>query len=60
MPLKPRKKITNENTKTIIVDRPNPEEAISTIFKLSSIERSVLYMHAAAGFPTKEIWTRAI
>jgi len=52
-PLKSRKQVTNENTKTLLVDRPIPNEAISNIFELPSMERSVLYTHAAAGFPIK-------
>ena len=46
--------ILNENMDTIIIDRPNPGEALSHIFELSSTENTIKYMHAAAGFPVKE------
>ena len=60
VPLKPRKDITNENTETILIDRLNPFEVISHVFELPSIGKNELYMHAAAGPPTKEMWVRAI
>jgi hypothetical protein len=35
-------------------------EYIHNIYKLPSIEPTIRYLHAAAGFPTKESWLRAI
>ena len=50
----------NKNVVTIIIDRPNPGEAILHIFELPSTENTIKYMHAAAGFPVKETWIRAV
>jgi hypothetical protein len=33
---------------------------IHNVYKLPSIEPTIRYLHAAAGFPTKELWLRAI
>ena len=52
--------ILNENIDTIILDRPNPGEAILHIFELPSTENTIKYMHAAAGFPVRETWIRAV
>ena len=52
--------ILNENMDTIIIDRPNPGEAILHIFELPSTENTIKYMHATAGFPVKETWIRAV
>ena len=52
--------ILNENMDTIIIDRPNQGELISHIFELPSTENTIKYMHAAAGFPVKETWIRAV
>ena len=35
-------------------------EYIHNVYKLPSIEPTIKYLHAAAGFPTKESWLRAI
>ena len=45
---------------TIIIYRPSPGEAISHIFELPSTGKTIKYMHAAAGFPVKETWIRAV
>ena len=45
---------------TIIIDRPNPGEAILHIFELPSTENTIKYMHAAAGFLVKETWIREV
>ena len=52
--------ILNKNTDTIIIDRPNPGEAILHIFELPSTENTIKYMHAAARFPVKETGIRAL
>ena len=53
-------KVENKNTDKIVLDHPNPKEAISHVFELPSIKNTIACYHAAAGFPTKETWIRAI
>jgi len=60
VPLKPQSEITNDDTETILINRPNSYEAITHVFELSSIKKSMIYMHAAAGLSTKETWTKTI
>ena len=60
IPLRNNMKVINKNTVTIILDRPNPKDAISHVFEQQSIKNTIAYYHAAAGFPTKETWIRAI
>jgi len=38
----------------LLIDRMNPKDTIGHVFELLSIEKTVLYYHAAAGFPVKE------
>jgi len=52
--------VQNENTNTIVFNRPNPAEPIANVFELPSTEKTVKYFHAAAGYPTKETWVKAI
>ena len=47
-------KVANENTDTLLIDRPNTKDTIGHVFKLPSIENIVLYSHAAAGLYSKE------
>ena len=35
-------------------------DTIFNVYKLPSIEQSIRYLHAAAGFPTKSTWLKAI
>ena len=60
VPLRKNMKVENKNTDTIVLDRPNPKDAISHVFGLPSNKNNIAYYHAAAGFPTKETWIRAI
>lgn len=55
-----RSKVENENMDTMIIDRPDPHHAISHVFELPSIAKTITYFHACAGFPPKETWIRAI
>ena len=41
-------------------DRPPPCEAINHTYELPSVEPAIRYLHAAAGFPTKATWLKAI
>ena len=52
--------VLNNNTETMLIDRPNPEHAINTAYELPISEQLVRYLHACAGYPTKETWLKAI
>ena len=63
------KNVTNENTDTVLCDRcpteflpdrPPPDEAIHNVYELKTQPEIVRYYHAAAGFPTKPSWFKAI
>ena len=51
--------VTNPNLHT---DPPtsSPDEAIHNVYELLSIERTICYLHAEAGFPTKSTWIKII
>ena len=59
----------NINTDTVLVKQPPPEhlsnrapptEAVHNVYELKKQPEIVRYLHAAAGFPTKATWLRAI
>jgi len=61
--------VQNNNTKMIIVNcppleflpaGPPPTKAIHNVYELKTQPELVLYYHAAAGFPTKPTWLKAI
>ena len=61
--------VRNNNTDTVIVnrppieflpERPPPTDAIHNVYELKTQPELVGYYHAAAGFPTKPTWIRAI
>ena len=58
IPLKPI--VATEHNDTLLVDRPSPQEAIASVYELPSVEKTIRYLHAAAGFPTKPTWLKAI
>ena len=37
----------------------SPEEDIHNVYEIPSIERTIRYLHAAAGFPTKFTWIKS-
>jgi hypothetical protein len=39
---------------------PNKQEETHNVYNLPSIEQSIRYLHAAAGYPTEETWINAI
>ena len=41
-------------------DRPSSAEEINNVYELPSIEPAIIYLHGAAGFPTKATWLKAI
>ena len=55
-----KEKVENENTDTLILQRPLPNEAASNVYDLPSTEKMVKYLHAALGFPTKATIMKAI
>jgi hypothetical protein len=61
--------VRNNNTNTVIVNwsptefltkHPPPMDAIHNVYKLKTQPKFVRYYHAAAGFPTKPTWVKAI
>ena len=38
----------------------SPKEEIHNVYELPSIERTIRYFHAAAGFPIKYTWIKSI
>ena len=61
--------VNNMNTETVLVNkppteflpqRPPPAEAIANVYELKTQPELVRYYHAAAGFPTKPTWLKAI
>ncbi len=61
--------VRNNNTDTIIVkrppseylpNRPAPTEAIHNVYELKTQPELIRYLHAAAGFPTKPTWLKAV
>ena len=45
---------------TISADDDTKKERVNKVYDLPSINQTVRYLHAAAGFPTKESWLKAI
>ena len=39
---------------------PSPEKAIHNFYEIPTIELTIHYLHAAAGFPTKPTWIKII
>ncbi|KAL7478346.1 LOW QUALITY PROTEIN: hypothetical protein ACHAW6_006995, partial [Cyclotella cf. meneghiniana] len=68
IPLK--EKVENWNTDTVLLDeektrqlqtlRPEQAEAINNVYELPSTEKAIRYLHAAAGFPSRATWIKAI
>ena len=49
-----------QHIKTNCDNRPDPDEAINNLYELPSTERTIRYLHGAAGFPAKATWIKAI
>eukprot|EP00804_Cyclotella_cryptica_P025741 CCRYP_002933-RA/>CCRYP_002933-RA protein AED:0.36 eAED:0.36 QI:0/0/0/1/1/1/2/0/402 len=60
----PLRQITcNINNDTLILDSPcvrGEQHSILNVYELPSIQQTIRYLHAAAGFPTKTTWMAAI
>ena len=55
-----KEKVTNENTDTLLLQRPVQAEAVSNVHDLPTTEKVIKYLHAALGFPTKLTMLKAI
>ena len=53
-------KVENDNIDTLWIDHPTPQYAIHNVYDLSSTEKTVRYLHAELGFPTKYTVLKAI
>ncbi len=45
---------------TVTADQTTTKEGVNHAYDLPSISQTVRYLHAAAGYPTKATWTKAI
>jgi hypothetical protein len=52
--------IVNRPPLEFLSARPTPTKAIHNLYELKTQPESVRYYHAAAGFPTKPMWLKAI
>jgi hypothetical protein len=61
--------VRNLNTDTVLLkrppsefllNRPDPTEAVHSVYEMKSQPELVQYLHASAGFPTKPTWLKAI
>ena len=50
----------NENTDTLLIQRPVPGDPCQNVYELPTTEKVVRYLHAALGFPTKATMLKAI
>ena len=58
MPIKDE--VKNENTDTLLLQQPLPEEAASNVYDLPTTEKVVRYLHACLGFPTQATILKAV
>ena len=56
----PSTETITDKLNVLLEQAPNPEEAIHNVYDLPSIEPAIRYLHAAAGFPVKTTWLKAI
>jgi hypothetical protein len=54
------KTTATQHKRTVLLDRPSPYDAIANVYELPSTKQTVRYLHAAAGFPTKNTWLAGI
>ena len=55
-----QKVVKNESSDTIIIDHPDPKEAIVHYFEIPLTKKTIAYVHACTGLPVKEILIKAI
>ena len=49
-----------EDGESVALTKEQLDESINNVFDLPSIEQTIRYLHACAGFPAKITWIRAI
>jgi hypothetical protein len=52
--------LSREPIAPILVSETAKQEAASNVYSLPSIPQAIKYLHAAAGFPMKDTWVKAI
>ena len=52
--------LLNRPPSEFLSNRPSPAEAVHSVYELKTQPELVRYLHAAAGFPTKPTWLKAI
>ena len=57
VPLQTHAPTTNHE---VIAHNKTRDDTISNFYKLPSAEKTIRYLHAFAGFPTKKYWLKAI
>ena len=55
-----KNEVKNNNTDTLLLQRPCKKEAAMNVYDLPTNEKIVRYLHAALGFPTKATMLNAI
>ena len=45
---------------TLSADKTMKKEQANNVYNLPSISQTVRYLHAAAGFPVEEMWSKAV
>ena len=58
VPLAPVRNDKKEDT--TLLDSPSPKHAINIAYEFPSTEQLIRYLHACAGYPTKETWVKSI
>jgi len=53
-------KVVNQNTDTLLIDRLAISDAVHNVYELANTEKTIRYLHAALGFPTKATMLKAI
>ena len=52
--------VENENTDTLLIDRPAPEHTVHNVYELASTEKTIRYLYAALGFTTKATMLKVV
>ena len=54
------KAVKNEDTYTLLINRPDPKKEINNVYGLESTQETIRYFYTGAGLPTKETWIKVI
>jgi hypothetical protein len=52
--------LSNRPPSELLLNRPDPAEAVHSVYELITQPELVRYLHAAAGFPSKPTWLKAV